>query len=83
MFNRIYLGNKLMVLAYDPQDIEKILCSSRLIDRDPFSMKLMRHLLGNGLLTSEGETWKRNRKLVETTFHSQVRMNGFRKISKL
>src|SRR5207245_4256939 len=36
----------------------------------------LRRVLGNGLLTSEGETWKRQRRIAQPAFHRQ-RIAGF------
>ena len=36
----------------------------------------LRYVLGNGLLTSEGETWKRQRRIAQPAFHRQ-RIAGF------
>lgn len=37
---------------------------------------MLRHLLGNGLLTSEGDFWMKQRRLIQPVFHKQ-RLNNF------
>ncbi|HEX7666557.1 MAG TPA: cytochrome P450, partial [Polyangiaceae bacterium] len=51
-----------------PDDIERILVKdARLMKRDA-AIDIVRRVLGNGLLTSEGELWKRQRKLMSQAF---------------
>jgi cytochrome P450 len=64
------MGNK-GVLVSNPQDIETVLLETgkRYGKGDPsYALKT---ILGNGLVTSEGEFWKRQRKLVAPAFHHQ------------
>jgi cytochrome P450 len=63
---------------YNPDHIEYVLSTnarnfikSRLL-RSPF----FKRLVGNGLLTSEGEEWKRQRRLAQPAFHRQ-RINAY------
>jgi cytochrome P450 len=63
---------------YHPDDIEYVLSTnaknfikSRSV-RSPFFQRLV----GNGLLTSEGEFWRRQRRLAQPAFHRQ-RINGY------
>lgn len=41
-----------------------------------FQSPFMRRLVGNGLLTSEGDFWKRQRRLAQPAFHRE-RINGY------
>ena len=54
----------------DPEDVERVLVG----DSDRFrkherSTEELRDVLGNGLLTSEGETWQRQREAVQPAFY--------------
>ncbi len=51
-----------------PDDIERILVKdARVMQRDS-GIDIVRRVLGNGLLTSEGDLWKRQRKLMSQAF---------------
>lgn len=58
-------------LINHPDDIEQVLVKARksyIKDKDTAKL---REFLGNGLLTSEGEFWKRQRRLAQPAFHHQ------------
>jgi cytochrome P450 len=58
---------KRYVLVFEPKAIEAIvLCRGALV-KDYFTQDLG-HLLGEGLLTAEGEVWRKKRKLVASAF---------------
>ena len=61
------LGVRVMLIL-EPAVIESVLVgeASRLV-KDKFTRHLM-HIVGKGLLTSEGELWKRQRKLLAPSF---------------
>ncbi|MEE8303255.1 MAG: cytochrome P450 [Candidatus Tectomicrobia bacterium] len=46
--------------------------------KDTFAYRALRLILGNGLLTSEGDFWLRQRRLAQPAFHRQ-RLEGFGK----
>jgi cytochrome P450 len=53
----------------DPADIEHVLvASNRSFVKDMFTRDL-RRVLGDGLLTSEGDVWRRQRRLAQPAFH--------------
>lgn len=53
----------------DPELVEQVLVTAaRSFGRDPFLLSL-RELLGQGLLTSEGDFWLRQRRLSQPAFH--------------
>jgi cytochrome P450 len=64
------LGNK-SVLVSHPEDIERVLLETgkRYSKFNP--TYAMRTILGNGLVTSQGDFWKRQRKLAAPAFHHQ------------
>lgn len=62
-------------LVNDPETIRHILVSNvENYPKDDNQLAILRPLLGDGLLTAAGETWKQNRKLAAPIFqHSSVR----------
>jgi cytochrome P450 len=58
---------------YDPQDIEAILTTNARSFRKAQSLRspFFARLVGNGLVTSEGEFWRRQRRLAQPAFHRQ------------
>jgi len=50
--------------------------NNRNYNKDVFDYSLLKGLLGNGLLTSDGESWLRQRRLMQPAFHRQ-RIAGF------
>ncbi len=63
---------------YDPDHIEYVLATNARNFIKPRSLRtpFFRRLVGNGLLTSEGEEWKRQRRLAQPAFHRQ-RISGY------
>lgn len=62
-------------MVNDPEAIRRILVSDvEHFPKDDNQLAILKPLLGNGLLTAEGTTWRRNRKLAAPIFqHSSVR----------
>ena len=58
---------------FDPKDIEYILSTNarNFIKSMSLRSNFFSRLLGNGLLTSEGEFWRRQRRLAQPAFHRQ------------
>jgi cytochrome P450 len=58
---------------YHPDDIEYVISTNakNFIKSRNQRSPLFRRLVGNGLLNSEGETWKRQRRLAQPAFHRQ------------
>src|SRR5213075_2811098 len=58
---------------YDPKDIEYLLATNAKNFLKSMSLRsnFFNRLLGNGLLTSEGEFWRRQRRLAQPAFHRQ------------
>jgi cytochrome P450 len=56
------------IAVFDPHAIEQILVSQHAaFEKDTFTSDLQR-VLGTGLLTSDGDPWRRNRKLIAPSF---------------
>ena len=70
------MGPYRILLIYHPDAIEELLVTrSRDFVKSP-GVRLLRPLLGDGLLLSEGDTWLRQRRLVQPAFHRQ-RVAGY------
>lgn len=63
------LGRRRPVFIFHPDLIEQVL----VVQHDKFekgiALRSMKRLFGNGLLTSEGEFWRRQRRLAQPAFH--------------
>jgi len=56
-------------LVNSPALVEKMLRSDHQDFRKSNKYREMKYLMGNGLVTSEGELWRRQRKSVNNSFH--------------
>jgi cytochrome P450 len=75
----IRFGPRRALLLYHPDAIEDVLVTrSRDFVKSP-GARLLRPLLGEGLLLSEGNAWLRQRRLVQPAFHRQ-RLAGYGEI---
>lgn len=69
-------GHYRYVLLNDPDAIRHVLVDSAKSYQKSRNYDALRLVLGNGLVTSEGEFWRRQRKLAQPAFHKQ-RLAGF------
>ncbi len=58
-----------------PDDVKRVLVDNAQNYRKTWLMQRLRPILGNGLLLSEGDFWKRQRRLAQPAFHRE-RMAG-------
>jgi cytochrome P450 len=65
------LGSRRLYLVNHPDFVEQVLVTASRNFRHTYIRRLMRPLLGDGLLTSEGDFWIRQRRLVQPAFHRQ------------
>src|SRR5215469_8198211 len=67
---RIYLGGlKEAIVTIDPAVIQHVLkTNSENYQKSEIQVKRMGHFLGKGLLTTHGEAWKTQRRLIQTGF---------------
>jgi cytochrome P450 len=72
----IRLGPRRCVLVNHPDLIEQVLVTDARHYVKHFGARLYRPLLGNGLVTSEGDFWLRQRRLAQPAFHRQ-RVAGY------
>jgi cytochrome P450 len=65
---RLKMAGKWWFIFSHPDDIERVLVKdARVMQRDS-GIGIVRRILGRGLLTSEGDLWKRQRKLMSQAF---------------
>ncbi|WP_295388808.1 cytochrome P450 [uncultured Thiodictyon sp.] len=66
------LGHRRVYLVSHPDLIRDLLVTQqRHLARDPLVRKILEKTLGVGLLTSEGEEWKRHRRMIAPALHLQ------------
>lgn len=68
-----------LVVTSQPEHIRHILQGNNKNYRKSFAYDILRLLLGNGLLTSEGDFWRRQRRLAQPAFHRE-RLNNIAQI---
>jgi cytochrome P450 len=65
------LGPKRILLLSHPDLIEEVLVTQNRRFKKHFALRRTRRTLGNGLLTSEGDFWRRQRRLAQPAFHRE------------
>src|ERR1700678_1083661 len=67
---RLYLGGlKEAIVTIDPADIQHVLkTNAENYQKSEIQVKRMGHFLGKGLLTTHGEAWRTQRRLIQTGF---------------
>jgi cytochrome P450 len=68
---RLRFGPRRVFLVSDPALIESVLVANSRLFIKHFALRLNSQVLGNGLLTSEGEFWLRQRRLAQPAFQRQ------------
>lgn len=74
----VAIGPLAVTLVSHPDLVEDILVTrSRLFSKDRFLRTSLRPVLGDGLLSSEGDFWRRQRRLAQPAFHrDRIRAYG-------
>ena len=70
------LGPYRVLLIYHPDAIEELLVARNRDFIKSRGVRLLRPLLGNGLFLAEGDSWLRQRRLLQPAFHRQ-RVAGY------
>ena len=70
------MGGRTVYFVADPDAIETVLVTKSRDVIKNFALRKSRTVLGNGLLTSEGDFWRRQRRLMQPAFHRQ-RIAGY------
>lgn len=64
------MGVNLTFIA-DPDMIQKLLIKhAHQLHRDPFTFRVFRRMVGNGVFIAEDESWRKKRKLIQPIFHA-------------
>lgn len=64
--------NRDVYMLYDAEDIHNVIVrQASKLHKSPIAKQNLGRLLGNGLLTNDGEDWRRQRKLAQPAFHMQ------------
>ncbi|MDB5353278.1 MAG: cytochrome [Planctomycetota bacterium] len=67
----IRLGPKRILVVSHPDLVEEVLVTKNRCFIKHFALRRTKLTLGNGLLTSEGDFWRRQRKLAQPAFHRE------------
>jgi cytochrome P450 len=78
-FVPLRLGTRAGVFMNHPDLIESVLVGRHRDFRKSLALQRSRFLLGNGLLTSEGDFWRHQRRLIQPAFHRE-RIEGYGRI---
>ncbi len=65
----VRLGPRRIFLVTHPDYVEYVLATANRNFTHSYVRRLMRPFLGDGLLTSESDTWLRQRRMVQPAFH--------------
>ncbi|GAA4412460.1 cytochrome P450 [Nibrella viscosa] len=68
---RFTIANRLVTLTLTPEDARHILQENNKVFVKSDAYKVLSLFLGNGLLNSEGDFWRRQRRLAQPAFHRQ------------
>ncbi|MCS7020008.1 MAG: cytochrome P450 [Cytophagales bacterium] len=63
------IGSRIITVIWHPADIKHVLSDNAANYVKSEGYKAVKRMLGNGLLNSEGDFWRRQRKLIQPAFH--------------
>ncbi len=67
----IRLGPRKLMVVNHPDLVEDVLVTKNRIFKKHFALRQTRDTLGHGLLTSEGDFWRKQRRLAQPAFHRE------------
>lgn len=70
------IGGRRSMLLSHPEDIERVLVTENRLFIKNYALQFLRPLLGSGLLLNEGESWLRQRRLIQPAF-SRSRIESY------
>lgn len=73
---RFKVWDRTLYLVSDPELIKEVFVTNHKNFTKSRSLKLARHVFGDGLLTNEGESHKRQRRMMQPAFHMK-RIHGY------
>jgi cytochrome P450 len=73
---QLQFGRRRVILLNNPADVEEVLVTRQRNFAKGYFYRILGPLLGNGLLTSEGDFWLRQRRLAQPAFHRE-RINAY------
>jgi cytochrome P450 len=76
---RFKMGPKTLYFFNHPDHAKHVLADNSANYRKGIGLIQAKRVLGDGLLTSEGELWKRHRRLIQPSFHRD-RLTGFAEV---
>lgn len=76
---RSHIGPTLVHFLYHPDHVRRVLYDHQKNYPRGWHYRLLRNLLGDGLVASEGDHWRRQRRLAQPAFHRQ-RLNGYAQV---
>jgi hypothetical protein len=69
---RLWFGPLLVVALTDPDAIENVVKHDKLLSRGYIARKLLEPVFRNGLLCSEGDIWRKHRKIISSALHINI-----------
>jgi len=69
---RLWVGPVLIVALTEPDNIENVVKHDKLCNRGYLVSKSMEKFFRNGLLKTDGEDWRRHRKIVSSALHINI-----------
>lgn len=79
------LGKREAIFLFKPDYVKYVLATNNSNYQKGSNYKFVNEVLGEGLVTSEGETWRRHRVIIQPVFHPTMMadfVNQFNEISK-
>ncbi|XP_056646941.1 cytochrome P450 4C1-like [Diorhabda sublineata] len=74
----LWLGTSLYYAVSKPEHIEKILTSSKALDKDSLH-KFLSFVIGEGLLTAKVQKWRKHRKIFRQAFNQRI-LNAYQAV---